>query len=215
MKHQARHQRQDVIAERRQDRLPGILGHHLVEAGEAGIGDPATLAEAVDDVVLDRAEERDILREYPEILGRRLAGEHARMLGRQPVEALFGVEFHDFRRHHGPKPLAHIAFVERRRFGNLGGGRRRQGGHGIKEAGSVADRRHQAERPGIEDVHEAGLEAGRTIGVEMQSAGVGVHGALSVMKQTGWFGLAKRKEFFAKQSARWRTFVRNPRVNRR
>ena len=52
------HERQDVRLERRQHGLAAVLGHHLVEARELLVGHAAAVLEALDDVVLDAAEER-------------------------------------------------------------------------------------------------------------------------------------------------------------
>ncbi len=66
---QTRRQRQDAIDQHGHDRLTAVFGHHLVEALVPRVRQVASPAEAFENLVLDRAQQRDILREDREIIG--------------------------------------------------------------------------------------------------------------------------------------------------
>ena len=76
-----------MLEQRGHDGLVALLGHHLVEALVRGVGHAAAALEAVEHLVLDRAEQRDPLRGDGEVAGARAARERGRVLGGQAVGA--------------------------------------------------------------------------------------------------------------------------------
>src|SRR3712207_7566673 len=60
----------DALPISEHDGLLALLGHHRVEAREGRVGDAAARAEALDDLVFDRAEHRDELRRHREVVRR-------------------------------------------------------------------------------------------------------------------------------------------------
>src|SRR5690606_8026383 len=74
--------RQDVVEQARSYRLATILGHDLVEAGVIVVAGPASGLEVADRLVLDLAEERNMLGINREIAERSTLGETGGMFRR-------------------------------------------------------------------------------------------------------------------------------------
>ena len=79
---QAWNQRQNLVDQCRQDSLAAVLDHHLVEAAVALVGNATAFAEAAHDVVFDRAEKWNVLREDGEIAAWRIPGDQGGVLER-------------------------------------------------------------------------------------------------------------------------------------
>ena len=79
------HERKDVRLERRQHGLAAVFGHHRVEPRELLVGNAAAVPEALDDVVFDAAEERNVLGEHRHVVGSGRPRQVRRVLGRQVI----------------------------------------------------------------------------------------------------------------------------------
>ncbi len=134
--------------ERAHHALAAVLRHHLVEAAERRVRDAPPRPEALDDAVLDRPEQRDVLRVDREVVGRGGAREERRVRGGQAVAAALRLVLDDPRRHHRAEPLANVALVEPRLARELVARRVRQAHHRVEQPRAVADRRHER-RPGL------------------------------------------------------------------
>jgi hypothetical protein len=169
---QSRHQRQDVIVQRRDDRLRALLGHHLVEPVVRLVPHAAAVRERFHQLVLGRPEDRDELRGDGHIVGRRGARQDGRVLGRQPVGVCRRVVLDDAPGDHRPEPLADVPLVELGLRRDLVRSRRAgEPGQRVEQAGAVAERGHQCEHGVVEHaghhpgerVHLLGVECGRHV----------------------------------------------------
>jgi hypothetical protein len=110
--------------------------------------------ETLDDIVFDRSELGDVLGEHRQIVRRRRPRQAGRVLGRQAKGTRRGVALDDPAGHHGAEPFAHIAFVEAGPRGDVGAGAPNAVGQAVEQAGAMADRGHQTDRPGVEHIDE-------------------------------------------------------------
>ena len=136
-------QRQDDVDQCGVEHLAALLGHQRVESRIVAVRQTAAVVEAVDDLLLDLAEQRDELRDSGEVVGAGGAGQRRRMVARQRIRMCRGVVVHDLGGHHTAEPLPHVAFVEPGGVGDLGTGGRREVRQRVEQSGLVADAQQQ------------------------------------------------------------------------
>src|SRR5690242_1622840 len=113
-----------------------------MKPGEGRVRHAATAVEAIDDLVLDEAHHRHVLREVSKALRLSAAAEDFRCRGDQAEDATSIIATRDAPASHRAEPLTHVAFVQLRLRRDL---RTRRGpglAHRGEKPGAMADRDH-------------------------------------------------------------------------
>ena len=149
----------------REDGLGALLGHDLVEAGEALVRHPAAVLEARDDVVLDGGEARDPLRLDREVVGRGRTRKPGGVLRGQGEPSRFGIDLHDAPGRHRAEPLTDVPLVELGRVGELLARRLLVLREGVEQARAVAHGDHHRQRAAVQQFEHATREGFGALGV--------------------------------------------------
>src|SRR3970040_1493913 len=140
-----------------------------MEPRESLIWYASAIPEALDNVVLHIAEQRDILSKNGQVIRSGCPCQVRRMLRRQVVADAFLIDADDARSDHCPEPFAHIALVEACSRGDFWRGQRRLITHRVEKAGAVSDGGHQAERAVVERAQEATSEGLGPLGIKRET----------------------------------------------
>jgi len=165
--HQPRNQRQRRIDQGRIANSAGVFGHDSLQPRECRVRDPATMAEAVHDLIFYQRQQPHILRQYPKIVQASGPGEPGRVIGGQRKGTRRAIMIDDCPRGHRAQPLPDIPLVQRRFSCDLGARRHRHCGHGIEQARTVADTDHQRQRGLVQHVHHPLGELCRARGLSL------------------------------------------------
>jgi hypothetical protein len=145
--------RHNDVHQRGVEDLTAFLGHQRVEARVFAVGQPATVAEAADHLLLDLAEQRDELRDAGQVVGAGGSGKHRRTLARQGVRRRSRVVVDDPRGDDTAQPLPHVAFVQPGGVGDLLTGRRWQVGQRVEQPGLVSDGEQDRQARAVDGAH--------------------------------------------------------------
>ena len=117
-------ERQDLLDQLRDDGLVALLRHHAGEALVGRVRHAAAALEALEDLLLDRPQQRNPLTARRHVVRTSRAGQQRGVLGRQRVGVVDRPVLDETAGHHRAEPLAHVARVESRLARDLGGARR-------------------------------------------------------------------------------------------
>jgi len=146
-------ERQDDVDQGSVEHLAALFGHDRVETGVLAVGQAPAGAEAADDLRLDLAQQRDVLRDAGQVVGSGGAGQHRRVVRRKRVCRRRGFVVDHATGHHAAQPFPDVAFVESGGVGDLGAGTRQQTRHRVEQPGLMSDTGQDRDTRAVDRAH--------------------------------------------------------------